>query len=90
MYDVPLLVDHDVAIVSVLDLKQVTHKRVSSHTLDEVTACLQGDGGMDTVCMSGESGGREEEEERERENQSTHQLKLGSVLLPVSNLKVLQ
>ena len=42
MYDVSLFVDHDVAIVSVLDLKQVAHQRVGSHTLDEVSTSLWG------------------------------------------------
>ena len=41
MYDVSLLVDHDVAIVPVLDLKQVAHQGVGSHTLDEVSTSLQ-------------------------------------------------
>ena len=35
-----MLVDHDVAIVSVLDLKKITDERIGSHTPDEVTASL--------------------------------------------------
>ena len=40
MYDVSLLVDHDVAVVPVLDLKQVAHQGVGGHTLDEVSTSL--------------------------------------------------
>ena len=36
MNDVPLLVNHDVAVVSVLDLEQEPDDRVGRHRLDEV------------------------------------------------------
>ena len=38
MYDVPLLVHENVAVVTVLDLKNVGDDGVGSHALDEVTA----------------------------------------------------
>lgn len=40
--EVTLAVQHDVAIVSVLDLQQEEQKAVSSHAADEVVASLLG------------------------------------------------
>ena len=42
MNDVSMFVDHDVAVVSVFDLKKVAHQRIGSHTLYEVSTGLQG------------------------------------------------
>ena len=36
MNDVSLFVDHDVAVVSILDLEQVADHRVGRHRLDEI------------------------------------------------------
>ena len=41
VYDVTSLIDHDVAIVSVLDLQQVADKGVGSHASDKTAASLQ-------------------------------------------------
>lgn len=41
MDEVTLAVQHDVAIVSVLDLQQKEQKAVGSHAADEVIASLQ-------------------------------------------------
>ena len=38
--DVSLLVDHDVAIVSVLKLKEIAHQRVGSHAYNELVTGL--------------------------------------------------
>lgn len=38
--DVALLVQHDVAIVSVLDLQQEQQEAVGSHASDKIVACL--------------------------------------------------
>lgn len=40
MDDVALLVQHDVAIVPVLDLQQEQQEAVGSHASDEVVTCL--------------------------------------------------
>ena len=40
MNDVPLAVYHDIAVVSVLDLKDVANNRVRCHGLDKVQASL--------------------------------------------------
>ncbi len=40
MNDVSLLVDHDVAIVSVLKLKEIAHQRVGSHAYNELVTGL--------------------------------------------------
>ena len=50
MNDVPVFVDHDVAVVSVFDLKKVAHQRIGSHTLYEVSTGLQR-----CVCVRDES-----------------------------------
>ena len=42
--EVALLVQHDVAIVPVLDLQQEEQEAVGGHAADEVVACLRGDG----------------------------------------------
>lgn len=39
VYDVPILVDHDVAIVTILDLQQIPYKRIGRHGLDEIRTC---------------------------------------------------
>lgn len=44
MDDVTLLVQHDVAIVPVLDLQQEQQEAVGSHASDEVVPCLCGEG----------------------------------------------
>ena len=41
MNDVSVLVDHNVAIVSILDLQNVADQRVGSHALDEVGTSLK-------------------------------------------------
>lgn len=41
--DVPLLVQHDVAIVPVLDLQQEQQEAVGGHASDKVVACLCGE-----------------------------------------------
>ena len=41
MYDVSILVDHDVAIMSVLDLEEIADQRVGCHALDEVGTSLR-------------------------------------------------
>jgi len=41
MYDVSLLVDHDVAIVPVFDLEDVADQRVGCHALDEIGTGLE-------------------------------------------------
>ena len=41
MYDVPLFVDHDVAVVPVFDLEDVTDQRVGRHALNEVGLGLE-------------------------------------------------
>ena len=41
MNDVPLGVDHDVTVMSVLELEQETQHTVSGHTHNEVTAGLR-------------------------------------------------
>jgi len=38
--DVPFSVDHDVSVVTILDLKDVAGDRVGGHTLDEVHSSL--------------------------------------------------
>ena len=38
--DVPMFVDHDVAIVSVLDLQEVAHQRIGRHASHKVGSCL--------------------------------------------------
>ena len=44
VYDVPFGIDHDVTIVSVLDLQNIARHRVRCHGLDEVkTSSLKGD-----------------------------------------------
>ena len=43
MDDVSILVDHDVPIVSVFDLQQITHQGVGSHALDKVGSSLAGE-----------------------------------------------
>lgn len=44
MYDVSFSIDHDVTIVTVLDLQDITRHRVRRHRLDEVkTSSLKGD-----------------------------------------------
>ena len=40
MYDVSILVHHDVSIVSVLNLKKVANEGVGCHAADEVTTSL--------------------------------------------------
>lgn len=42
MYYVSFLVDHDVAIMPVLDLQDVTDQGVGGHALDEVSTGLGG------------------------------------------------
>ena len=50
--DVSLLVDHDISVVSVLDLQQVAHHRVSRHRLDEIFASrLESLGRLITVLV---------------------------------------
>ena len=46
--DVSMFVHHDVAIVSVFDLQQVTDQRVGSHALDKV-----GPGGSEECSICG-------------------------------------
>lgn len=41
--DVPLLVQHDVAIVPVLDLQQEQQEAIGGHASDKVVACLCGE-----------------------------------------------
>lgn len=36
VYDVAVLVDHDVAVVTILDLEQISYQRVGGHRLDKV------------------------------------------------------
>lgn len=44
MDDVPFSVDHDVSVVTILDLQDVAGDRVGGHTLDEVhSSLLEGD-----------------------------------------------
>jgi len=38
VYDVAILVDHDVTIVAILDLEQIADQRVGCHGLDKVGA----------------------------------------------------
>lgn len=38
--NVPGIVDHDVAVVSVLDGQQISDDRIGSHRLDKVDPCL--------------------------------------------------
>ena len=42
MDDVSVFVDHDVSVVSVFDLQQITHQVVGSHALDKVDSGLAG------------------------------------------------
>lgn len=42
--DVALLVQHDVAVVPVLDLQQEQQEAVGGHASDKVVACLCGEG----------------------------------------------
>lgn len=39
VYNVSVLVDHDVAVVPILDLQQIADHRVGGHWLDEIAAC---------------------------------------------------
>ena len=92
MYDVSLLVDHDVAIVPVLDLKQVAHQGVGSHTLDEVSTSLSEYRYHINNKMSGKMSGKDERErvrKREGGERSIHLLKLDRLLFSVDNLEVL-
>ena len=41
--DVPLAVEHQVAVVAIFDLQQETHDRIRGHALDEVGAGLRKD-----------------------------------------------
>ena len=43
--EMPLAVQHDVAVVSVLDLQQEQQEAVSGHAADEVVPCLRGERG---------------------------------------------
>ena len=48
--DVSMFVHHDVAIVSVFDLQQVTDQRVGSHALDKVGPGLWKRKGRNMCC----------------------------------------
>ena len=44
MNDVSLFVNHNISIVSVFDLEEVTDKRIGRHTADKVGSGLKGGG----------------------------------------------
>lgn len=54
MDDPALAVDHDVAIVAVLDLDEVAQQRVGGHRLDEVDARLLEFDGLDAAVLEEE------------------------------------
>lgn len=53
MDEVALLVQHDVAVVPVLDLQQEQQEAVGSHAADEVVACLRGRGAQGLLSSRG-------------------------------------
>lgn len=53
--DVALLVQHDVAVVPVLDLQQEQQEAVGGHASDEVVACLCGNSPVFTMALGSAS-----------------------------------
>jgi hypothetical protein len=41
MYNMAFIADHNIAIMSIFDLKEKTHNRIRSHTFDKVCTCLE-------------------------------------------------